>query len=308
MSESTSWQHKAGTGGGEARRGGCRGAWSTGLEQEGVAGRGEGGVPYPGWPMGITLHLGEDQVSGFEISAHVFSPTRRLLPPGELGRGEGSTPPAPATEALPAARGPAARIKTLERGSGDKGNTEEDINSALRKGGRPLDQQQGDAKPAPRPHTESLGEPNDRARSPHPQRAGGTDATHTPRGRSGPHAAWGTCPPPASPSSTTRGSAEPAAAEAAPSPENTAPTTRTRSPAPGIRRGSEAPPARLPAHRLSGLALRYPPPWLSIPLRLQHQPPPREIRPRSRLPPGGAVPTATPLPAGRGGTGMQGVP
>lgn len=28
-------------------------------------------APYPGWPMGVAFHLGEDQVPRFEIAAHV---------------------------------------------------------------------------------------------------------------------------------------------------------------------------------------------------------------------------------------------
>lgn len=50
------------------------------------------GAVYPGWPMGIAFHLGEDQVSGFEIAAHgdvavAAGGARRAAPAAETNRG-----------------------------------------------------------------------------------------------------------------------------------------------------------------------------------------------------------------------------
>lgn len=83
--------------------------------------------------MGVTFHLGEDQVSGFEISAHVFLPTRRPAAARRAGlRRKGAAPPA--TEALRVTRG-ATRCRDKHTGAGER---REGRRRHVSKGGRPL--------------------------------------------------------------------------------------------------------------------------------------------------------------------------
>lgn len=114
-----------------------------------------GGEPYPGRPMGITFHLGEDQVPGFEILAHGFSPPRRLLPSSRTGPrrgGSGTSPPLP--RRCRPSKVPRCRDKHSGAGGTETRTTQEETSTlrSARAGGPPPppDGQPGGAA-APRP-------------------------------------------------------------------------------------------------------------------------------------------------------------
>lgn len=85
--------------------------------------------------MGVTFHLGEDQVSGFEISAHVFSPTWRPVATRRAGLREGKALrlQQPPRHCQPHEVPLAAGINTPGRERSENGNTRRHVS----KKGRP---------------------------------------------------------------------------------------------------------------------------------------------------------------------------